>query len=220
MHHCWSRHLFSLFCSCLFIVNSILFWARHVMVKQYHNTPKMKIRLCLWSWILGNDRNGVISTYNDRETGFLRRVRSVTLREKLRSSEIHRAMDAELLLIPTEGSQPRWFSHVTRMTRVRLASRVLLTTRTRIWPRCRSRTRWRDYLSDLASSGLDVEPADLSEVAKNGATLGTFGVVAPSPYLPFENLKMSGCFCRVNLKTTKANFQNMVKAIFVSDFSQ
>jgi len=51
------------------------------MVKLYHNTPKMKIRLCLWSWILGNDRNGVISTYNDRETGFLRRVRSVTLRE-------------------------------------------------------------------------------------------------------------------------------------------
>ena len=48
----------------------------------------------LWSWILGNDRNNIISGASGRD-GVLRRVHGVTLRDKVRSCEIRRVVDVE-----------------------------------------------------------------------------------------------------------------------------
>ena len=58
-----------------------------------------------------------------------------------------------------ERSQLRWFGHVTRMSWERLARKVVLATQTG------NRPRWSDYISDLASSRLGMEPAELSEIA-------------------------------------------------------
>jgi len=50
------------------------------------------------------------------------------------------------------------------MPHERLVRQVLLSKPTGKRPRCRPRTRWSDYISDLPWSGLGVEPAELSEI--------------------------------------------------------
>jgi len=64
----------------------------------------------------------------------LRRVHGVTLRDKVRSCDIRRALNVELLL-RIERSQLRWFAHVSRMTQERLARHVLLAKLTGKRPR-------------------------------------------------------------------------------------
>jgi len=64
--------------------------------------------------------------------GFLRRVHGVTLRDKVRSCEIRKALNVEPLL-RTERSQLRWFGHVPRMSQ-----ETLLATPTGKRPRGRA----------------------------------------------------------------------------------
>jgi len=61
-----------------------------------------------------------------------------------------------------------WLGHVTRMLQEILTGRILLVAFTRKRFRGRPKTRWSDYISDLAWSCLGVEPAELSKVAENG----------------------------------------------------
>ena len=72
-----------------------------------------------------------------------------TLRDKVRSCEIRKVLNFEPLL-RIERSQLRWFGHVTKMSQKKLAEHVLLVTLTEKEPRGRPRTRWLDYISDLA----------------------------------------------------------------------
>jgi len=58
----------------------------------------------------------------------LRRVHGVTLRDKVRSCEIPKALNVERLWICR--SQLRWFGHVSRMSHEISARRVLLATPT------------------------------------------------------------------------------------------
>jgi len=89
----------------------------------------------------------------------------VTLRDKVRSCEILRALDVEPLL-RTDRSQLCCFGHVPRMSHKRLAGQVLLGKHTGKRPRDRPRPSWSDYISDLAWPGrLVVEPAEISEIA-------------------------------------------------------
>ena len=53
-------------------------------------------------------------------------------------------------LLGIERSQRRWFGHVSRMPHERLARQVLLAVTTGKRPRGRPRTRWNDYISNLA----------------------------------------------------------------------
>jgi len=73
-----------------------------------------------------------------------------------------------LLLFGPPAAKPwrrAWFGHVSRMPHERLVRKVLLSKPTRKRPRCRPRTSWIDYISDPPWSHLDVEPAELSEIA-------------------------------------------------------
>jgi len=89
------------------------------------------------------------------------RIHGVTLRDKVRSHEICKALNVETLL-QIERFQLRWFGHLSRMPRKRLAKQVLLATRTGERLRGRPRTRWSDYNCNF---GLGVESAELSEIA-------------------------------------------------------
>jgi len=62
--------------------------------------------------------------------GLLRRVHGVTLRHKVRNSEIHKAVNVEPLL-RTERSQLRLFGHVSSMPQQKSARQILLATPTR-----------------------------------------------------------------------------------------
>jgi len=59
------------------------------------------------------------------EMGFLGRVHGVTLRDKVRSCEIRRALNVEPLL-RIEGAQIYWLGHLSRMPHERLARQFLL----------------------------------------------------------------------------------------------
>jgi len=93
-----------------------------------------------------------------------RYVPGVTLRDKVRSCEICRALNVEPL-VRIKISQLRLFGHVSRTPYKRLARQALLAKPTAKRPRGRPRPRWSDCISDIAWSHLGVESLELSEIA-------------------------------------------------------
>jgi len=87
----------------------------------------------------------------------------VTLRDKVRSCEIRRALNVEPLL-RIERSQLCSFGRVSRMPHERLARQVLLAKPTRKPPIDRPMPRWNDCISDPAWSRVGVEPVKLFEI--------------------------------------------------------
>ncbi|TWW81724.1 hypothetical protein D4764_01G0015390 [Takifugu flavidus] len=81
------------------------------------------------------------------EMSFLRRVAGLSLRDRVRSSDIREGLGVEPLLFHIERSQ--------------LGGVLDMSHR----PRGRPRTRWRDYISRLAWERLGVPPEELMEVA-------------------------------------------------------
>jgi len=114
--------------------------------------------------------------------GFLGRVHSLTLRDKMRSYEIRKALNVEPLL-GIEISQLRCFGHLTKMPHERLVRHVLLVKPTGKRPRGHPRTRWTDYTSNLAYSRLDVEPEESHERAVDCEVFRVFLGLLPSRQL-------------------------------------
>ena len=88
----------------------------------------------------------------------------MTLRDKVRSCEIRRALNVEPLFLRIEKAQIYWFVRVSRIPHKRLAQ-VQLAEPIQKRFRGHPRPRWSDYISDLAWSRLGVELAELSEIA-------------------------------------------------------
>ena len=99
------------------------------------------------------------------EMSFLRRVAGLSLRDRVRSSDIRRELGVEPLLLRIERSQLRWFGHLTRMPPGRLPLEVFRARPTGRRPRGRPRTRWRDYISLLAWERLGIPQEELESVA-------------------------------------------------------
>jgi len=87
---------------------------------------------------------------------FLRRVSGLSLRDRVRSSDIRRELGVEPLLLRVEGSQLRWFGHL-----IRIPLEVFQARPTGRRPRGRPRTRWRDYISLLAWERLGIPQEEL-----------------------------------------------------------
>jgi len=80
----------------------------------------------------------------------------------------------------SESRDPSY--HVSRMSQERVARHVLLATPPGKRSRGRPRARWNDYISDLAWSRLDVEPAKLSEIAVDREVFRVLlGLLPPRP---------------------------------------
>ncbi|KAF7656129.1 hypothetical protein LDENG_00046000, partial [Lucifuga dentata] len=90
------------------------------------------------------------------EMRFLCRVSGITLRDRVRSSDIREGLGVELLLLRIERSQLRWFRHLIRTPPARLLREVFQARPTGKRPRGRPRTRWRDYISQLTWERLGV----------------------------------------------------------------
>jgi len=116
---------------------------------------------------LGNDWKSAISSIRAAEMEFLRKVHSATLYDKVRSCEIREALNVKLLFLRIERSQLQWSGKVATMSQARLTRQALLVKPTWKRSRGRPRTRWHDYIAYLAWSGLGVEWAELSDIAKN-----------------------------------------------------
>ena len=112
-----------------------------------------------------------------------RYVPGVTLRDKVRSCEICRALNVEPL-VRIEISQLRQFGHASRMPHERLVRQVLLGKPTAKRPRSCPRPRWSDCISDIAWSHLGVEPVELSEIAVDRDIFQVLlGLLPPRPSL-------------------------------------
>jgi len=106
---------------------------------------------------------GVPSQLQAAEMGYLQK-HDATLHDKVRGCEIRKTLRVEQRL-RIERLQLRWFGHVTRMFQERLARHVMLVKPTGKQPRGRPRTKWSDYISDLARYRRGVDPAEISEIA-------------------------------------------------------
>ncbi|TWW66773.1 hypothetical protein D4764_20G0008050 [Takifugu flavidus] len=96
---------------------------------------------------------------------FLCPVAGLSLRDRVRSSDIREGLGVELLLLHIERSQLGWLGNLVRMPSGRLPLEVFRTCPTGRRPRGRPRTRWRDYITRLAWERLGVPPEELMEVA-------------------------------------------------------
>ena len=101
------------------------------------------------------------------EMGFLRRVKGVTRLHKKRNTEIRNSLNIEPLLLRIERSQLRWYGHVMRMPQERLVKQILQATPTGKRPVGRPRTRWSDYITELAWFRLGLERSELAEVVED-----------------------------------------------------
>ena len=97
------------------------------------------------------------------EMRFLRRIKGVTLFNKVRSSEIRKSLNIKPVLPRIERSQLRWFGHVSRMPQERLPKQALLAKANWRKPVGRSRTRWIDYIEDLGWNCLGLQPSERME---------------------------------------------------------
>ncbi|KAK3517672.1 hypothetical protein QTP70_015319 [Hemibagrus guttatus] len=97
---------------------------------------------------------------------FLRRVAGRSLRDRVRSSVTWEELGVEPLLLHIEKGQLRWLGHLFRMPPGHLPGEVFRACPTGKRPRGRPRTRWRDYVFQLAWERLGVPPEELEEVAR------------------------------------------------------
>jgi len=125
--------------------DDVLYWRKHLRLGRDFSAPP-EIR-----------RPGIFAPLVMSPAG-------AALCDKLRSCEICRALNVELLL-RTERSKPRYFCHVSGMPKERLASQVLLVKPTGKSAQRSSKDKVEWYISDLAWSGLGVEPPELYEIA-------------------------------------------------------
>jgi len=64
-------------------------------------------------WVVTERMSG--SRIQVAKMSFLRRVAGLSLRDRVRSSDIRRELGVESLLLRVERSQLRWFGHLIRM---------------------------------------------------------------------------------------------------------
>ena len=111
----------------------------------------------------------------------LLRAHGMALHDKVRSCEIPKALDV-LDTSANRETPARLVRRCVGMSQKRWARQVLLATSTGKRPRCRPKTRWSDYISDLARFRLGVEPADLSEIADDREVFRVLlGLLLPQP---------------------------------------
>ena len=89
--------------------------------------------------------------------------RGLSLLDKVKTTDICQSLNIEPLRI--EQSQLHWYGHVTQMSHERTAKQLIDALSSGKSPRGRPRTRWRNYVRNLAWSRLGIPPAKLLLVA-------------------------------------------------------
>jgi hypothetical protein len=96
---------------------------------------------------------------------FLHRVAGLTLRDKIRSSDIRETLQIEPLLLHIERSQLRWLGHVLRMPHDRLPYQIFQAVPRGKRPIGRPRTSWRKYIEKLCEERLDLQWTEVQQTA-------------------------------------------------------
>jgi len=130
---CWQFQFHSNYSkNCPWCLLNVSFLWRDDLIYSFQWALSTRLSQPSESWVM---TGRVLPQILAARIGFLQ---SVLPRDKCRNTSLK------------ERSELPCFGHVTRMTQERLVRRVLLATPTRNRPRSRPRTRWCDYISDLA----------------------------------------------------------------------
>lgn len=114
-------------------------------------------RIATLSWVTERMRSQIQLA----EMSFLHRVTGLTLRDRVRSSDIRRELGVQLLLICVKRSQLRWFRQLNRMLSLeRFLGQVQLVAETRVDP---------EHAGEIIhiSSGLGTPQASLGGAGKH-----------------------------------------------------
>jgi len=112
------------------------------------------------------------------EMSFLHRVAGLSLRDRVRSSDIRRELRVEPLHLRIEKSQLRCFGHLIWMPPGRLPLEVFQARPTSRRSRGRPRTRWRDYICER----LGIPENELENVAgERGIWVNLLGLLPQRP---------------------------------------
>ena len=102
------------------------------------------------------------------EMRFLRRIKGVTLLDKVCNSEIHNSLNVESLLLRIERSQLKWFGlHVSRMPQERLSKQALSVIPNGKRHVGRPRLRWLNHMEGLAWNRLGLNLSEMKEVVED-----------------------------------------------------
>ena len=102
-----------------------------VMKRELSKKAKLSICKAVFVPILSYGHESWVMTKRVRlqvqasEMSFLRKIKGVTLFNKVRSSKVRKSLNIEPLLFRIERSQLRWFGHVSRMPQERLPKQAL-----------------------------------------------------------------------------------------------
>ena len=107
------------------------------------------------------------SQVQESEMRFLRRIETITLFNKVRSSEIQKFLNTEPLLLRIERSQLRWFGHVSKLPQERLPKQALLAKANGRRPVGRPRTRWTNYTENLGWNRLGLYSRETMDVMED-----------------------------------------------------
>ena len=95
------------------------------------------------------------------EIRFLRKIKEVTMFDKLHNTAIRESFKIELVLLRIERSQLRWFDHVSIMPQERLPKQILFAKVSGKRPVRRPWTRRLDYIEDLRCNRLRLGPSEM-----------------------------------------------------------
>ncbi|KAK3546788.1 hypothetical protein QTP86_001940 [Hemibagrus guttatus] len=150
------------------VVKKELSWKAKLLIYQSIYVPTLTYGHELW---VMTER--VRSWIQAAEMSFLRRVAGHSLRDRVRSSVTWEGLGVEPLLLHIKRGQLRWLGHLFRMPLGRLPGEAFRACPTGKRPRGRPRTRWRDYVFQLAWECLRVPPEELEEVAREREVTGS-----------------------------------------------
>ena len=142
-----------------------------VMKRELSQKAKLSVYRSIFVPTLTYGHEGWIMTDRTRsriqaaEMRFLRRVAGLSLRDRVRSSDIREGLKVESLLLRVERSQLRWVGHLNRMPSGRLPREVYQTGPTGKRPPGRPRLSWRKYISALAEERLGIPESELANAA-------------------------------------------------------
>ena len=96
--------------------------------------------------------------------GFLRKIKGITMFDKVFNTSIRESLNIESLLLRIERFQLRWFGVVSRVSQKRLSEQTLygdVNGKKRVG---RPRMTWLDYIEDLCWNRLGLSPSEMQSV--------------------------------------------------------
>ena len=129
---------------------------RNLKVKLYMTVVRPVLLYGAEVWTIGKKEERMLEA---TEMRMLRRIRGVTLKDRMRSNDIRKELRIENIKDKVRETRMRWFGHVVRMDDKNTVKQTMLMAVPGKRPRGRPRKRWRENIKEDLRH-FSVEPQD------------------------------------------------------------